>query len=280
MTYTHKITPFYGDNAMKQKTIKFADNVECPMDLIVCAKYIQTHILDMYKQFMGITYMPKINIEFQRAKTMGTVFGYIAEPKSTNIIINCDLLLAYPENVLSRIYHEFTHVLDDYTFFKANTINNKGGLKIYSEFHATLIELMAATGFVNQKSAKQLTTNSEIIAPTKRTTIEAYYASEMTSAQRTINKCSVPLEQEKFTRLKNYAYYYMAKIYFLKKYVKNYNKEMYSLNIYSDVLGDEITSMYKILTTTSPSDIMFKCLGDLNSTMSLRHMQAAKMYNT
>ena len=259
---------------MKRKTIKLADNVECPVDLTICAQFIQTHILDMYKQFMGIQYMPKVDVKFQRIKTMGATFAYTDASNPTDIIINYDLLLSHPENALPRMYHEFTHVLDDYTFLKTNAVDTNSGLKIYSEFHATLIELMAATGFVNQNTAQHLTVSSEIITPTKRATIEYYYISEMINARRAINKSSFPLERERFTQLKTYAYYYMAKIYFLKQYVENYNKAMYNLNIFSDILGDEITSMYKILVTSPPSETMFQYLGYLNLTMSTRHIKA------
>ena len=264
-----------------QPFIKFTDNDKCLRNKTSCAQYIETEILRQYMDFMNVDDMPKITITMSNDRNMGLTFGTIDTERSTYshqyILFNYDMILKYPKYVFPATFHEFTRVLDDYTYFKNFNEDDYQKLhsiaKIYSEYHATIVELKRALSFTNNRKSLIITRKSPIQYHNKIITMQEYYELELSTWRNEIQNYTRPLSLKQFKNLKIFAFYYIAKGCFMKKHMLDYDETVYDLSMFTDVLGAEIQEMYELLLNEFPSIDLFMQLHELDIRMSRRHQQ-------
>lgn len=164
--------------------------------------------------------------------------------------------IALKQGAVSVLYHEFTHVYDDSIIVPLNDLE-KFGLLTYTEFHASFVQSMIASGYTSYYKDTKTTSNSKFIYMFDNCTIAEYFEKLNNINQ----KISVDTANIK-TSFKSAYYqmlYYFGRMYFVEKYVTN--KVSMSLDVFLSIFGKNIVILKDLLFRNDNSNSMLLQLG-------------------
>ena len=162
----------------------------------------------------------------------------------------------------SKFFHEFTNVLDFVTFFHDYDLENLNAiLNIYSEYHASQIELACNVGFRNIHSIYKINLDKTYIeTDTGRVKIETDYINQMANASNILDQ-----QKDFYINLPCNEYYYKYKIFELNT--------MYYLGKYN--FCDRISDKQIVDMTQQQYGDFYKCIFDINQ--SIKNKEFKKM---
>ena len=217
------------------------------------------HILAGYyedfKKFMHIKELPQY-ITKPITNPIDTTALSVTMPKDDNspyiFNINKERYIGMGQGVLSGIYHEFAHIYDDihvllgYPKRRINIIP-------YTEFHATIIQMLVATGYTSYHSDKKICLNDKVVDGVHNCKLEEYFIRELQ-----YNKTKLSVDTDNLVKSFNCLYmlllYHIGKMYFAQKYVNEDSYELFSLNPFMDIFGDKVITLQKLLFENNTSD--------------------------
>lgn len=164
--------------------------------------------------------------------------------------------IALKQGAVPVLYHEFTHVYDDSIVVPSNDLK-KFGLLTYTEFHATVVQSMIASGYTSYYKDKKITSNSKIVDMFDNCTIAEYFEKLNNTNQR----ISVDTANIK-TSFKSAYYqmlYYFGRMYFAEKYVTD--KVPVSLDVFLSIFGENIIILRGLLFKNDNSNSVLLQLG-------------------
>lgn len=217
------------------------------------------NILDGYyedfKKFMQFNNLPKYITKPIIDPTDTTVFS-VTMPKdnATPYIfnINKERYIAMGQGSLSGIYHEFTHIYDNIHFL-LDYPKRRISIIPYTEFHATIVQMMIATGYTSHYSDKTISLNNKIVDGVHNCKLEEYFDRELQ-----YNQSKLSVDTANVGRSFNYLYmlllYHIGKMYFAQKYIKEDCSNLFSLQPFIDIFGNKIVVLQKLLFENNTSD--------------------------
>ena len=166
--------------------------------------------------------------------------------------ISKELYRVMGHGVLSGIYHEFAHIYDDANILLGYP-NRRISIIPYTEFHATVVQMLVATGYTSYHSDRKISLSSKVVDGIYNCKLEEYFIREFE-----YNKTKLFVDTENLKKSFNYLYmlllYHIGKMYFAQKYVNEDSGEMFSLNPFIDIFGDKVISLQKLLFDNNTSD--------------------------
>lgn len=213
---------------------------------------IQKYFND-YKIFMNVSNLPTPTIEvvdkFKGTTVAQTVFSSNKTPILQVSKMNSIL---FQQGMMSVLYHELTHIYDDYVCdFK---VDHRGfHLTPYTEFHATLIQMMVAMGYDLYSNNKKVSMFDTIHDGNKKSTFENYISHETT-----YNTNSLKVDENDLKRSFNYLYhlliYYIGKNYFAKNYIIESTEQLFDYSLFIKIFGENILILRDLLFINNNSD--------------------------
>lgn len=182
-----------------------------------------------YKLFMDLKedILPKLNPIIDEGKqdiNSRTALAYINADEILNPTVNLYInpsLFTYKKNYqLSKLYHEFTHILDAVTLFNDFAYEKIIALlSTYSEFHASQIELAYNVGFKNIHSCRKMDLNKTFITyENSSIKIQDDYLYPMADALCIIDKdCNAYYDIDPVEYYSNYSIFESKSMYYLGK---------------------------------------------------------------
>ena len=164
----------------------------------------------------------------------------------------------YGKGIKAHYYHEFTHIYDYYNMMKLFDFNEIASYtRLYSEFHASEIEMKVAMGFSTAYAFKNISLNEEISIGPNDISLGEYIKKETLSYYK-----GIPILFKKYNenplpnnlaillhKLLSHSMYYYSKINFLERYCIDDFSDKVDRLIFSDVLGEEIECVFELLKT-------------------------------
>ncbi|MDP4132613.1 MAG: hypothetical protein Q8882_01210 [Bacillota bacterium] len=232
--------------------IKFSDTVSCEnteKDIINAVRkiYIQ------YQEFMNVKDLPEFKVEFFNVlEEKSPLCASVRLPSDTTdeyvLNISVDYIKLMQERSVPILYHEFTHILDHETILNDQDHSvRRRRLILYTEFHATIMQMKNATGFKNNDESKLLTLQSKIMKYENDIRIYKYLKDDLDSYIKTTAKYK--LNMKDFEILRNYAIYHIAKKHFAKCYIKEDCSHLFNVQMFAEVLGEEVLQAEEILNS-------------------------------
>ena len=164
--------------------------------------------------------------------------------------------IALKQGVVPVLYHEFTHVYDD-SIINPNNKLEKLGLLTYTEFHATVVQSMVASGYTSYYKDKKIASNGKVVDMVDNCTIDEYFTKlnniNQTSSIDTTNVKS------SFRNVYYQMLYYFGRMYFAEKYVSD--KVPASLDVFLSIFGENIIILKELLFRNDNSNSMLLRLG-------------------
>ena len=152
--------------------------------------------------------------------------------------------IALKQGAVSVLYHEFTHVYDDYMIKPLNKIEELG-LNIYTEYHASVVQMMTATGFNSYYKDKQISITSRIRdALDDRITKDYLEKQHRLNSELYIDTTNIG---ESFKNARKQMFYYIGKMYFAQKYIKEDTTELLSLETFINIFGENVITLKDVL---------------------------------
>lgn len=208
-----------------------------------------------FKRFMQFDNLPKY-ITRPITKPVDTTVFSVTMPEDNNspyiFNINKELYIAMGQGSLPLIYHEFTHIYDDIHFL-LNYPKRRISIIPYTEFHATLVQMMIATGYTSYYNDKKISLNSKIVDGVHNCKLEEYFKDELE-----YNQTKLSVDKTNLKKSFNYLYmlllYYIAKMYFAENYIKEDSSKLFSLNPFIDIFGDKVVVLQQLLFKNNTED--------------------------
>lgn len=164
--------------------------------------------------------------------------------------------IALKQGAVPVLYHEFTHVYDD-SIINPNNKLEKLGLLTYTEFHATVVQSMVASGYTSYYKDKKIASNGKFVDIVDNCTIDEYFTKlnniNQTSSIDTTNVKS------SFRNVYYQMLYYFGRMYFAEKYVSD--KVPASLDVFLSIFGENIIILKELLFRNDNSNSMLLRLG-------------------
>lgn len=166
--------------------------------------------------------------------------------------INKERYIRMGQGSLSGIYHEFTHIYDDIHFLLGYP-KRRISIIPYTEFHATIVQMMIATGYTSYYSDKTISLNNKIVDGMHNCKLKEYLDREL---QYNRTKLSVDYSnlKESFNYLYMLLIYHIGKMYFTQKYVKEDCSHLFSLEPFANIFGDKVWILKELLLKNNSSD--------------------------
>ncbi len=164
--------------------------------------------------------------------------------------------IALKQGAVSVLYHEFTHVYDDSIIVPSNDLE-KFGLLTYTEFHATVVQSMVASGYTSYYKDKKTTSNCKFVDMFDNCTIVEYFE-KLNNINQKISVDTVNIK----TSFKSAYYqmlYYFSRMYFAEKYISD--KVPVSLDVFLPIFGENIIIFKDLLFRNHNSNSMLLLLG-------------------
>lgn len=166
--------------------------------------------------------------------------------------------IALKQGAVPVLYHEFTHVYDDTMIIPSNDLE-KFGLLTYTEFHATIVQSMVASGYTSYYKDKKVASNGKFIDMFDNCTIAEYFE-KLNNINQNISVDTTNIK----TSFKSAYYqmlYYLGRMYFVEKYVSD--KVPASLDVFLSIFGENIIILKDLLFRNDNSNSMLLRLGKI-----------------
>ena len=183
----------------------------------------------------------------------------------------------YGKGIKAHYYHEFTHIYDYYNMMKLFDINELASYtRLYSEFHASEIEMKIAMGFSNAFVSKNVSLAEEISIGPNDINLGEYIKNETSSYHREIpvrfkeySENSTPSSLANLLhKLVNHSMYYYSKVHFLEKYCIDDFSDKVDMSIFPDILGEDIKHIFELLKTDTIDKSILVSLKEYGSKIS------------
>ncbi len=217
-------------------------------------KSIIIKYFDDFKKFMKVPNLqcPPINLvdKFDDLTCAHVKNGVLEVSKLYFIALN--------QGAVPVLYHEFTHVYDDSVIKPTNDLE-KFGLLTYTEFHATIVQSMVASGYTTYYKDKKTASNGKFVDMFDNCTITEYFE-KLNNINRKISIDTANIK----TSFKSAYYqmlYYFGRMYFAEKYVTD--KVSVSLDVFLSIFGENIIILKDLLFRNDNSNLMLLQLGKI-----------------
>lgn len=210
--------------------------------------YILSGYYGDFKKFMQFDNLPKYITRPITDPTDTTVFS-VTVPKDdiTPYIfnINKERYIAMGQGALSIIYHEFTHIYDGICFLIGYP-KRRISIIPYTEFHATIVQMMIATGYTSYYNDKKISLTDKIVDGVHNCKLEEYFKYELE-----YNQTKLSVDTTNVGKSFNYLYmlllYHIGKMYFAQKYIEEDCSNLFSLQPFIDIFGNKVVILQKLL---------------------------------
>lgn len=145
------------------------------------------------------------------------------------------------------LFHEFTHMLDAYTYARGNKVKyvqNHG----YTEFHASQIETLLLLGAQNVSDEISFTMNTEIETISKKMTIEEFVDAPYKIACDMIARDDFPANIEALKVTFGLIFNYYGRRSICKKYAIDFDDNVDTSLIGSLIFDDTVKALNVFLT--------------------------------
>lgn len=164
--------------------------------------------------------------------------------------------IALRQGAVPVLYHEFTHVYDD-SIINPNNKLEKLGLLTYTEFHATVVQSMVASGYTSYYKDKKIASNGKFVDMVDNCTIDEYFT-KLNNINQTLSIDTTNVKSS-FWNVYYQMLYYFGRMYFAEKYVSN--KVPASLDVFLSIFGENIIILKELLFRNDNSNSMLLRLG-------------------
>lgn len=206
-----------------------------------------------YKTFMNISCLPIPTIEIVN-KFADTTVAQTKFPANKTPILQVSKMnsILFQQGMMSVLYHELTHIYDDNICdFK---VTHRGfHLTPYTEFHATLVQMMVAMGYDSYLDNKRVSMFDSIHDGSKNTTFEQYILPE-TNYNTTCLKVDKNDTKRSFNYLYHLLLYYIGKSYFAQKYILEDTTHLFDFSLFIKIFGENIIVLKDLLYLNDNSD--------------------------
>jgi len=219
-----------------------------------------------YKKFIARSDMPEIRVHVQQTDNKTIFASMLCNDGKYTLSIPAQSLEVKEPCLKSGLFHEFTHTLDDFVY---SSIGNQKDrdilLKTYTEYHATMVELMAAAGFKNEKEAGvRLGEMHEINGPYLIAGLKDYLESHTESARKKVKMC---IAQGNITTIFLESWYYAGRASFANEYADFDLSDLIDLSIFSDPLGEGFLNAVELISNGPSTKEHFQELFELQHNM-------------
>ena len=231
-----------------------------PALITLTAKKTLNSLYNDYKSFVNTPDLPTPEIKFYDIlKTRDGAKAYVQVPKSPveKCVLNADITaLTYNRERIRPLYfHEFTHIWDHFSLL--NEISDckiKNSLLFYySEFHATIVEMQAATGQEKYSQINKLSLTSQIALDFQDSTIADYLQSSHDAIKKRISLTPQQYNGKELWDLKRFFSYYIGRKYFAHHYIVENSDQYFDTNVFTEIFGQEIIDISEILMENAPT---------------------------
>lgn len=151
------------------------------------------------------------------------------------------------DRILPILYHEFTHVNDYCTcFLNKSLFDRELIVLLYSEIHATIVELQVATGFSNLNDYMLLTTESVINTINGKGTIGEYMDKGDEILGKAIEQFLTNKTKSNFICFIKELGYAIGRLSFAQKYINSNAISVFNLTKAMDIFGHKIEEIIAI----------------------------------
>lgn len=203
-----------------------------------------------FKKFLALDTLPQVNII--PILNEDTPQCEVKHPEDRNkahdIYVNQLLIPVYGFNPTKTIiFHEFTHVYDDYILYPDLPSSKKHGyIWCYSEYHATYIEMLCSLGFTHCNEQKKITLDSPIYHEFQKT-LKDFLVKENEDMHITINTLIEDRSCDNAIRILRFLAYDMARYNFLCNFCPEGLALFNAIEIYFNIFGkDSVLSLNEI----------------------------------
>lgn len=215
-----------------------------------------------YIQFINPNFnMPKFLIKFKMATR--DVFANVRQLEDA-YIVTVDPFLCKMPFAKETLYHEFTHIYDDILLYPK--ITNRMSIIPFTEFHATYIQMMVATGFDSYKNNKKISLATGIKDGVHNCTLREYINQETK-----YNQTKLAIDTVNPIKSFNYIYYLMlyhiGKMYFAKENCIEDTKQLFDLKPFEDIFGELVYILKDTLFLNHPDKQYFELLSKCQETI-------------
>lgn len=205
-----------------------------------------------YKEFVLGVDMPELdnqNIQIvDFGNTIGEPIARIIPPNNRNgkYILKIDYSLYFMNNVLKSIlFHEFTHILDYSSLFN-NLDDQEALIKLYSEYHASQIQMKALLGFYNLEDNKNIMFKDMIYDVDKLVTVEKYFLDKRNEYITILNQSNL-FNKDNLRQNTYNLMYYLGNLSVIKNHCNEDLREILDINIFIGRYGVEMKKIIDIL---------------------------------
>lgn len=222
---------------------------------------------DDFKKFMKYNNLPDFKINYITIPT-DTSVAYVDLPKDSKqpyvLNVRKDLLSIMGRKAIPALYHEFTHIYDN-EVCKYNLPHRKMYLMAYMEFHATIIQMMVATGYDYFDSNSKISLQSIIADGSRECTCKEYFEFE-TSNAKSLKVDTLDIKTS-VNNLYNAFLYYVGKMYFAQQHIKEDTSGLFSLEPFINMFGEYTTMLKMALFENKTTEQHFFIEGEFQSKM-------------
>ena len=166
--------------------------------------------------------------------------------------------IALKQGAVSVLYHEFTHVHDDSVIKPTNDLE-KFGLLTYTEFHATVIQSLIASGDTSCYKDKKVHPNSKFVDMVDNCTVLEYFE-KLNNVNQKLQVDTSNIKSS-FKSIYYQMLYYFGRIYFIENYLSDVVPT--TLNPFIEIFGDNIIDLKNLLFTNDASSKTLTVLGSI-----------------
>lgn len=208
-----------------------------------------------FEKFMQVKDLPRYVVKSITNPTDTTALSVTMPQDNTNPYIlnaNKERYIAMGQGTLSGIYHEFTHIYDDVNLL-LDYPRRRIAVIPHTEFHATIVQMMIATGYTSYYSDKIISLNNKIVDGVYSCKLDEYFNRELQ-----YNKTKLSIDYTDPKKSFNYLYmlliYHIGKMYFSQKYVKEDCSHLFSLEPFVNIFGNRVWALKDLLFKNNTSD--------------------------
>lgn len=166
--------------------------------------------------------------------------------------------IALKQGAVPVLYHEFTHVYDDSVIKPTNDLEGFG-LLTYTEFHATVVQSLIASGYTSYYKDKKIHPNSKFVDMVDNCTVIDYFE-KLNNVNQKLQVDTSNIKSS-FKSIYYQMLYYFGRMYFAEKYVTD--KVLVSLDVFLSIFGENIIILKDLLFRNDNSNLMLLQLGKI-----------------
>ena len=187
-----------------------------------------------FKKFINNTMLPEINpiIKDDKYDSLSS-YAYVDRDflnlSPIHLYISSKLFTYKEQFYKSILYHEFTHIYDYYiTFSSLNKEIRDKMMSIYSEYHASQIEILANIGYERAYNIfKKFSVNTKLVLEDEIVNVDKYLLFPLSSSLAIIDNDPMAFYEldnqeysKNYVKARNNAIYYLGKFSVCEKFAK------------------------------------------------------------